>query len=482
MTIPSTVSGRSSLPTPDSTRSFWHTEPSKVLLGHRTTSSLPTTADLVIIGSGISGASAARYLREDESGRHLDVVMLEAREACWGATGRNGGHCQPLIYTNPADVSAFEVRNYDAIQAYIETNQVECDWRSLSSCHVYMDASMFQVAVEDTKALQEADPELAKMITIVSKDSENPSLQDLRCPAAVGAVVTSKAASLWPYKLVAFMLESLLSDASAPGSFNLQTSTAVTGLQKVDGGSWIVHTARGMMAAKKVLLTTNAYTSYLLPEFSDLIVPVRGEMSSLLPPKSMRPASTHEPLTHSYSVMGHSCQNIDQDDYLVQRPFSSTHTGGELMFGGGRAFAAKGGVGVSDDSSIDEPAAAYLRRELNVVLDLQNQDHELEASYEWSGIMGFSRDGRPWVGAVGDELGGGPGLWISCGFTGHGMPNTGLAGKAVADMIMGKEQVDLPLCYRVSTDRVATARSYVEVAVADAKPVYEKLVDKVALF
>jgi glycine/D-amino acid oxidase-like deaminating enzyme len=42
----------------------------------------------VIIGSGISGASAARYLREEENGKDLDIVMLEAREACWGATGR----------------------------------------------------------------------------------------------------------------------------------------------------------------------------------------------------------------------------------------------------------------------------------------------------------------------------------------------------------------------------------------------------------
>jgi hypothetical protein len=81
-------SGQASLPTPNSTESFWHSQPSKILLGHRTTPSLPTDTDVVIIGSGISGAFAAHYLKQDARGADLNIVMLEAREACWGATGR----------------------------------------------------------------------------------------------------------------------------------------------------------------------------------------------------------------------------------------------------------------------------------------------------------------------------------------------------------------------------------------------------------
>lgn len=76
------------LPTEKSTASFWHSEPSQFLLGHRTTPELPTEADVVIVGSGITGASAARFLSEDDRAKGLKVVMLEAREACWGATGR----------------------------------------------------------------------------------------------------------------------------------------------------------------------------------------------------------------------------------------------------------------------------------------------------------------------------------------------------------------------------------------------------------
>lgn len=83
---------RSSLPTPTSTNSFWHTEPNEFLLGHRTTPELPQEADIVIIGSGITGANAARYLVEDGRAASLKIVMLEAREACWGATGRVSLH------------------------------------------------------------------------------------------------------------------------------------------------------------------------------------------------------------------------------------------------------------------------------------------------------------------------------------------------------------------------------------------------------
>ncbi len=79
---------RATLPTPTSSSSFWHSEPNEFLIGHRTTEQLPAEADIVIVGSGITGTSAARYLAEDERAKGRSIVLLEAREACWGATGR----------------------------------------------------------------------------------------------------------------------------------------------------------------------------------------------------------------------------------------------------------------------------------------------------------------------------------------------------------------------------------------------------------
>jgi lysine/ornithine N-monooxygenase len=78
------------LPSKNSSSSFWHTEPK--LLGHRTTKELPQQVDILVIGSGISGASVVHHIFEDlkdvEDAKKPSVLVLEAREVCWGATGR----------------------------------------------------------------------------------------------------------------------------------------------------------------------------------------------------------------------------------------------------------------------------------------------------------------------------------------------------------------------------------------------------------
>jgi hypothetical protein len=81
---------RAGLPSDNPTASYWLRDPSPVLLGHRSTPELPAAADVAIVGSGITGAFAARFLKEYHGRAKHDssVVMLEAREACSGATGR----------------------------------------------------------------------------------------------------------------------------------------------------------------------------------------------------------------------------------------------------------------------------------------------------------------------------------------------------------------------------------------------------------
>jgi hypothetical protein len=96
------------LPTRKSTKSFWHSEPDSFLLGHRSTADLPNYAKIVIVGSGITGASAARYFDELFNEK---VLMLDAREACWGATGRVSEPIDIIIslYYNATILSAFLV-------------------------------------------------------------------------------------------------------------------------------------------------------------------------------------------------------------------------------------------------------------------------------------------------------------------------------------------------------------------------------------
>jgi glycine/D-amino acid oxidase-like deaminating enzyme len=119
--------------------------------------------------------------------------------------------------------------------------------------------------------------------------------------------------------------------------------------------------------------------------------------------------------------------------------------------------------------------AYSLRRAMYGTLKLkegeENEDRELNADYQWTGIMGYSKDDSPWVGPVPESLGGGPGLWISAGYTGHGMPVAARTGVAVAQMIAGKfEQtgaVKIPQEYEVSEKRIESMKTRVEMTLIE---------------
>jgi glycine/D-amino acid oxidase-like deaminating enzyme len=174
-------------------------------------------------------------------------------------------------------------------------------------------------------------------------------------------------------------------------------------------------------------------------------------------------------------------QPANNDDYLIQRPYEGVpNPAGHLMFGGGRGEGTLPTVGISDDTIIDEGAAAYLRRALLELLTLDGETaglKELEAAAQWTGIMGFSRDNHPWVGKVPDKKG----MWLCGGYTGHGMPNGTLCAKAVVEMVLGDaagedclvlqeklvKEGDLPKSYLITEERIARARSWPTVAVQD---------------
>ena len=77
-----------SYPNPDSTLPFWRTEPHE-LDNHRSSDKLPTECDVVIIGAGYAGIATAYHLYDDNPSPP-SIVLLEARQACSGATARNG--------------------------------------------------------------------------------------------------------------------------------------------------------------------------------------------------------------------------------------------------------------------------------------------------------------------------------------------------------------------------------------------------------
>ncbi len=208
----------------------------------------------------------------------------------------------------------------------------------------------------------------------------------------------------------------------------------------------------------------------------DLIVPVRGQVAALAP----RAADETIAARRSYVFMGTPPSGPSQDDYLIQRPVAR---GGQHIFGGGRSRGTLRGVGISADDEVDPVVAGYLRNALAASLDLDRERRqEMRAEYEWTGTMGFSRDGHPWVGGVPEALGGGDGLWVSAAYTGHGMPQAALCGEAIVDMLLGGrgevkaegivEGVKFPDEFRITEHRVQKAREMEGVREMDAKDMF----------
>ena len=456
-------STRATLPVANPTKSFWQTSHPNEFVNERTTPGLPETADVVIVGSGVTAAFAARELFKQNP--KLNVVVLEARTTCSGATGRNGGHCQPIIHEATPDVIDFELQNFREIEKLISDNNIQCDWRRLKGCMAFWNKTYFEESKEELEHQRKTDPRHLKLVKVVES---NWGLAAWRLKHSAGAIEQSTAATLSPYKLVIWLWANMLKEYS----LNLQTTTPVSAIERVKDG-YSCHTERGVVHAKNILLATNGYTSHLLPDFEKLIRPVQGQMSALEVPESF----SDQILTHSYGFMGTGKKDRVMSDYLHQRPtvpgdYLNMGGGGHLMFGGARECVAGLGEGVSDDSYVDPDAEDYLTK-LPQYLDLTSGDKDgivvskdttLSLAASWTGIMGYSVDHIPWVGGV-PQL---EGLWLCGGYTGHGMTNAAGCAQHVARLIAasidGKdwhdvqaravEQCAIPKQYILTQDRV----------------------------
>lgn len=81
------------LPVPNSTLSYWRSDLHPID-SRGQYEKPPSECDIAIIGAGMTGVSTAYHLSRlhaaDDSGKKPSIVVLDAREVCSGATGRNG--------------------------------------------------------------------------------------------------------------------------------------------------------------------------------------------------------------------------------------------------------------------------------------------------------------------------------------------------------------------------------------------------------
>lgn len=136
------------------------------------------------------------------------------------------------------------------MKSYIVDNKIPCEWRSVTGCRTFWTEPLASAAAEGVKKLKRDAPELGRIVTVVDDEGE---LKKLRINGAPGATLTAAAASLWPYKLVAFILEKLIKE----GKLNLQTKTPVTKLEPCsDLPGTLLHTERGTIRTNTVILAT----------------------------------------------------------------------------------------------------------------------------------------------------------------------------------------------------------------------------------
>ncbi|KAK7923795.1 FAD dependent oxidoreductase, partial [Apiospora marii] len=436
------------VPSAKATASYWRSTALPIDT-HRSTKDLPEHADIVIIGAGYSGTSIAQHLltESERQGRKApSIVILEAREACSGATGRNGGHLKPDPYLRAArvlethgpevaeHVASFEARQVQEVQDLIQSRGIDCDFEETWVSDVCFDeAGSRNTGLALSKAVA-AGISTAQTI----ERSTGPEAERVSGVRGAKSCHKYKAARLWPYRLICQMLETCVSQG-----VNLQTMTPVTSVKpRDDGQGWKVTTSsRGSMTASTVVHATNGYSSGLLPELRDRIVPVRGICARLQDSKAGPPPP---PISDSYMMRF----NDFEYDYLVPRP-----DGGIVVGGGRRDYFENldSWFNVSDDSTLIEPARhyfdGYMQRHF---IGWENRDVRTEQV--WTGIMGYSWDGFPYVGEVPER----PGSYICAGFTGHGMPQIFHSAKHMAlQLLNGKVEKEhaVPIPYQTDAAR-----------------------------
>ncbi|KAI0640665.1 FAD dependent oxidoreductase [Trametes meyenii] len=444
---------RSPLPVSNPTKSFWVNSPgANPLANEGSAGPLAADADIAIIGSGITGVSAAyhlsRILKEaGETDKPLKIVILEARDFCSGATGRNGGHLTANAFQEFAAYAerfgtddakralALEARTVAEILQIVKDagKEAALDLVAGGRTHLLFTEPEIAEAGRDFEAAKEAGVDLDAVEFLTKEQEYGASYPGVRTPGY----------NIWPLKLVTHLYTAgrAIGDNSSTSSLTLHTHTPVTAITAISPSDstsrkWNLTTPRGPLAASVVLHATNAYASHLLPHLAGPagIVPTRGQ---IIATRAAVPLST---LTRS------AFTGNEGFEYWFPRPLSPEEPGENplVILGGGReSEKPKFELYNADDGSVSPKVGEALRKFLPAVFP-GRYEAGAEPELEWSGIMGYTKTGDPFVGPVIDPAhptsGAYKGQYVSAGYTGHGMPRAFSCAEAVAQLIVADIQ------------------------------------------
>ncbi len=358
--------------------------------------------DVVIIGGGFSGVSAAVELTE----RGLKVAIVEAKRIGWGATGRNGGQITGSLSGDKAmqrefrktlgkaaDDFVWDLRwhGHDIIRNRVEKYAIDCDLKYGQMQTAMKPSHMQELQQIYAEGQRRGMGDVMSMIDVQSMPDYLET--DLYC----GGLLNSR--NMHVHSLNLCLGEAR---AAAQAGALIFEQSEVTRIEH--GATPRVIAPSGSITANAVLIAGNAY--HLLDQ---------KQLGGALFPASLSIMAT-EPL-------GDIADKINPKDIAVYDSrfvldYYRLTADKRLLFGGGTDYSGRQSKNIE----------AELRPALEQTFPaLQG----VKIDYSWSGIDGIIVNRIPEVGKTSDNV-----FYVQ-GFSGHGIALTHILGEVMAEAITG---------------------------------------------
>ncbi len=388
--------------------SFWYEEtglpePADALDGD-------AEADVAIVGGGYTGLWTAYYLAKARP--DLDIRVLERRFAGFGASGRNGGWLTATVtggldgYARDfprADVARFQLAMNDAVDEVIRVAEAEgIDARIVKGGTLLVARNPAQEGRARELASEAARwPETGGRLLDVDEARSRIDVARTRI-----AFWEPHCARIQPARLVRG-----LADAVRRLGVRIHEDTAVT---EIAPGRAI--TERGVVRAWHVLRATEGFTAGLA-----------GERRTWVPMNSSMIVT--EPLPDdAWAAIGWAhCDTLEDLSHVYSY---AQRTADDRIAIGGRGHPYRFGSRTDHDGAVPEDTVRTLRAILD---DWFPAARDVPTAHAWSGVLGVP---RTWRATVGHDMA--TGLGWAGGYVGTGVTATNLAGRTLADLVLGE--------------------------------------------
>ena len=224
--------------------------------------------DIVIIGGGYTGLSAALHLAEQGT----DTVLLEAEHIGFGGAGRNVGLVNAGLWLMPEDVIKIIGEEYgervigelgnspDLVFDLIDKYGIECEAKRKGTLHCAHSLGGFK----DLRQREEQWQRRGAPVRLLSKEEAEPKIGS---KAFHGALLDLRAGTLQPLAYAHG-----LAHAAKNAGADLFVKSPVTKLEQ-KGRNWKITTNKGIITAKAVIQACQGYASHGFKDHMKTLIP-----------------------------------------------------------------------------------------------------------------------------------------------------------------------------------------------------------------